>query len=761
MRLYPRDRIRIASYEFTYEEDPPPPIHTTRLEDTKHEILSTVDISSDSSQARTNHAGDGKLHTILAIIEELSSALELDRVLPRIIDSLLRIFVHARIGLVLSREGAAGDFVPAVVRCRGDKDGPVRISKTLANHVAKLRAAVLIADTMTDARFDASSSIHEMELRSIMCVPLIDRGGSVLGMIQLEARGGSERFCQEDLEVLAGVARHLAMVIENSRLHEEAMKAQRHELERRFQGIIEGAIQGILIHRQYKPLFVNKAWAALHGYAVEEVMEMPTVLPLIAPEEREHAVGHEEAQLRGEDIPARYEGRGLTKDGTTIWLEKFTTVVDWDDGPAVQTAVIDVSDRKRAEEALRNARDELEKRVIGRTAALGEANRLLEAEIEDRQKKEERLRESESLYHSLVDHIPLCVARKDLQGTFTFVNPAMADMLGREPNELVGLTDYDLFEKERADKYRQDDEQVARSGRLLELDETVPLRDGSVAYIHTLKTPTYDAEGRIIGTQLAFWDFTQQKQAETERNRYAAELERSNRELEQFAYSVSHDLQSPLRTVASYCQLLQKQYQDALDDEAHEFLSGAVDGARRMKRLLDDLLSYSRVTTQAAQFLPADATAVLKEALNNLQAAIDENEAELSHDELPRVVCDATQLMQLFQNLIGNAIRYRRQEPPRIHIGVEEQPSAWKFSVRDNGVGIEPRHQDRIFQVFQRLYAEHEIPGSGVGLSICKRIVERLGGRIWVESEPGHGSVFHFTLPKVSRGLDFAGVGIP
>jgi light-regulated signal transduction histidine kinase (bacteriophytochrome) len=282
----------------------------------------------------------------------------------------------------------------------------------------------------------------------------------------------------------------------------------------------------------------------------------------------------------------------------------------------------------------------------------------------------------------------------------------------------------------------------------LDLVETLPLGEDRVLYIHTLKTPTYDAGGRIIGTQLTFWDVTPQKQTEFERDRNAQELERSNRDLEQFAYSVSHDLQSPLRTVTSYCQLLQNRYQGSLDDDADEFLTGAIDGARRMRRLLDDLLSYSRVATEAHQFLPADANKVLEEALHNLRAAVDESGAQVTHDALPSVVCDATQLMQIFQNLVSNSVRYRSESPPRIHIGCVEESGAWKFHVRDNGVGIDPRHQERIFQVFQRLYAEHEIPGSGVGLAICKRIVERHGGQIWVESQPDEGSVFFFTLPK-------------
>jgi PAS domain S-box-containing protein len=747
MRLFPRDRVKIASYEFIYEEDPTAAIYVAKHDSTRPEILSTVNIASDSSLLDTNESDHGKLRTILAIMEELSSGLDLDSVLPKIIDSLFRVFRYAETGLILLQDEESGDLEPAVFRSRSGADTQARISRTLIGQVLESQAAILSGDAMRDERFDASMSVRGMRIRSVMCAPLMDGERRVQGIIQLESTG-TEHFANQDLELLAGVARHLAIFIENSRLHETAMKAQRAQLEQRFQGLIEGSIQGILIHRHFRPLFVNDAWARLHDYTVDEIMQMQTVLPLVAPDERERAVGYEELPADSEKTSARYEARGLKKDGSEIWLEKFVTTVPWGGGPAVQTAIVDVSDRKEAERALRAARDELEKRVQIRTSELARANELLEIEIEDRQKTEEELRESEALYHSLVNHIPLCMARKNLDGTFTFVNRALGELLGREPEHLVGFTDFELFTEEQAKKCRQDDAEVARTGTLLEKTETFTLADGTTLDIHVLRTPTYDAIGRIIGTQLTFWDVTSQRQTEDERDRYARELERSNQDLEQFAYSVSHDLQSPLRTVASYCQLLQKRYAGTFDDEADEFLTGAIDGARRMRRLLDDLLSYSRVTTRAHQFMPANANTVLKEALFNLQAAIDESQAEVTQDELPSVVCDATQLMQLFQNLIGNAIRYRSEAPPRIHIRYEERSGCWAFHVRDNGVGIEPRHQARIFQIFQRLYAEHEIPGSGIGLSICKRIVERHGGRIWVESQAGQGSTFSFTLSK-------------
>lgn len=241
------------------------------------------------------------------------------------------------------------------------------------------------------------------------------------------------------------------------------------------------------------------------------------------------------------------------------------------------------------------------------------------------------------------------------------------------------------------------------------------------------------------------------RRAELERAN--AELARSNRELEQFAYVASHDLREPLRAVSSFCDLLKQRYGDRLDADGEEFIDFAVDGARRMDRLLADLLAYSRVSTHGHDFESVSCEDALAAALANLRSSIEESGAEITHDPLPDVQADATQLVQLFQNLIGNAVKYRAEAAPRIHVGAVAEGDGWVLSFRDAGIGIDPRHTDRIFEVFQRLHTRDQYGGTGIGLAICKRIAERHDGRIWVESEPGHGSTFHVKLP--------AAIGVP
>jgi PAS domain S-box-containing protein len=241
------------------------------------------------------------------------------------------------------------------------------------------------------------------------------------------------------------------------------------------------------------------------------------------------------------------------------------------------------------------------------------------------------------------------------------------------------------------------------------------------------------------------------KKTETDLRRKVEELTRSNEELGQFAYIASHDLQEPLRMVASYTQLLSRRYKGKLDADADEFIAFAVDGANRMQRLIQDLLAYSRIGTNANGLEAISSEEALDRALTNLRGAIEEKRAEITHGPLPPVMEDEGQLTQLFQNLVGNAIKYQKPGFPNVHIAAEKDGKNWVFSVKDNGLGIEPRHFEKIFGMFQRLHNRQEFAGTGIGLAICKKIVERHGGSISIESHPGQGSIFRFVLAGAEK----------
>jgi signal transduction histidine kinase len=234
----------------------------------------------------------------------------------------------------------------------------------------------------------------------------------------------------------------------------------------------------------------------------------------------------------------------------------------------------------------------------------------------------------------------------------------------------------------------------------------------------------------------------------------AAKLIRSNEELEQFAYVASHDLQEPLRMVTNFTGLLARRYQGKLDNQAEEFIAYVADGAKRMHQLIEDLLSYSRIGTKGNEFGPVDCDAVLRRTLIGLHVAVDESSAKVTHDPLPAVNGDEVQLGRLFQNLISNAIKYRSRTAPEVHVSCRREGNDWIFAVRDNGIGIDPRYAKKLFVIFQRLHTREEYPGTGIGLAICKKIVERHGGKIWVESELGKGATFLFTVPASNQGTE-------
>lgn len=380
---------------------------------------------------------------------------------------------------------------------------------------------------------------------------------------------------------------------------------------------------------------------------------------------------------------------------------------------------------------------EMNRRTLRNSAGKATGFIVVARDITERKRADERFR-------VLCENSPigLYIAQ---DGAFVYVNPQFERYTGYSSDELIGTSPLQLVIEEDRRNVREKAVRMLKGESSGEYEYRIRNRSGEVRWImETVVSTEFNGRRAALGNYV---DITERKAADARQKETLAELARSNEELEQFAYVASHDLQEPLRMVSSFTQLLGQRYRGKLDSDADEFIGFMLDGVGRMQELINDLLAYSRVGTRGKPFESADLSDLCSRALLNLQTAIEESGTAVVVDDLPRLVVDQTQMVQLFQNLVGNAVKFRREDGPTVHVGCRMEGGAWHFVVEDNGIGIDPQYLDRIFVIFQRLHGKSEYPGTGIGLAICKKIVERHGGRIWVESEPGKGSAFHFTIP--------------
>ena len=468
---------------------------------------------------------------------------------------------------------------------------------------------------------------------------------------------------------------------------EEALRQTEEELSAMFESVHDGIIVVDMLGNMQQ---MNDAALKMTGYTRKELIGK-SALDFVHEEDRGKVM---------EDMGKTFENKQLVafvptyrlvkKDGSMFEAEMGTGMMHDKEGNIIGLVGVmrDISERRAAEDALR--------------------------------KSEEKLR---IMFDSTSDGIIVL----DPKLTVVEVNDAAVRIFGHTSR----------------------DEMIGRPGLEYMQTEIQPEgEEGKGPQVELSVSQLRDKQGNLAGFISIARDATIRKRMEQKLKDTMDDLKRSNRDLEQFAYVASHDLQEPLRMVSSYTQLLSRRYKGKLAEDADEFIEYAVDGANRMQGMIQALLAFSRVGTRGNPFEPTEGEMILEKALTNLKAAIADSGAEITHDPMPTISVDSIQIIQLLQNLIGNALKFRGDKPPKIHVGVEEREEDWLLSVSDNGIGIDPEYKERIFVIFQRLHGKGEYPGTGIGLAVCKRIVERHGGRIWVESEPGQGSTFLFTIPK-------------
>ncbi|MBA3045821.1 MAG: PAS domain S-box protein [Candidatus Thermoplasmatota archaeon] len=509
----------------------------------------------------------------------------------------------------------------------------------------------------------------------------------------------------------------------------------------------------ILDFNTQKFTFYSPSVQKLRGYTPEEAMAIP-LDKMMTSESYKYAMSEMKKGLDDESVPGIDPDRTrilqleeICKDGSTVFVEAMVKILR--DGNGQPIGIIgssrDITERKKAE--LRQSIAYKIAEATYKSTNLEELLKYIRQEIDE-------IMDAKNFYIAFYD------ADSDFLTYPYFVDETENfSVPGRKFGS--GLTEY-VIKRDRGLLVRDDEiMQLIENGEIVLIGVLpliwlgTPLRNKD-RIIGMVAVQSYTSHTAYTHDDLKFLDFIssqiasaiEHKKTEEKLKQTMDELLRSNTELQHFAYIASHDLQEPLRMVSSYLQLIERRYEGKLDSDAQEFIDFAVDGANRMQTMINDLLTYSRVSTKGKPFAPTNCEEVMKWCLNNLQIAIEESGVVVTNDALPVIMADESQLIQLLQNLIGNAIKFHGEEKPRTHISVEEKEDEWQFSVKDNGIGMRPEDHEKIFDIFSRLYNKTEYPGTGIGLSVCKKIVERHGGRIWVESEPGVGSTFSFTIPK-------------
>lgn len=636
----------------------------------------------------------------------------------------------------------------------GQTTAPI-IANSQADYTLQSSETVIIQNLADDDRFSSSPLLRQHGIVSGISVTIPGQHQQPFGILGAYS-DVSRSFTPDDVAFLQTVANLLATAI-----NRQSMEQSLRESEERWQLAVQGSHDGIWDwNLKSGEIFFSTRWKEMLGYQDDDVSgQLQEWLSLIHPDDKTQVEQAITDHLHGKTPFYSAEYRALCQDGHYKWVLSRGQALRNAQGQIVRMtgSQTDITERRQAEENLRlqNLRVQLFAEITLKMRQSLQLDDILQVAVTELQ--------------AIFNADRVIVFRLSPDGTGQVFKEAIAPGW----SSVLGLgVDDECFGADYLQRYRQgriytisDREQADVEPCLINFMRQIDVQSKLVMPIllkdefwglliaHQCSAPRQWKRLEVelmqqladqIGIALA------QAQLLEKEVRQRQELVRSNADLEQFAYVASHDLQEPLRMVASYLQLLERRYRNQLDTDADEFIGYAVDGATRMQTLINDLLNYSRVGTRGKSFEATDINQVIQKVLGNLKTIIDSTAAEITYTSLPTVIADPTQMIQLWQNLLGNAIKFRGDRPPRIHISAVAQPDAWLFKVSDNGIGIEPRYSDRIFLIFQRLHSRTDYPGTGIGLAICKKIVERHGGQIEFESEPGQGTTFSFTMPNSS-----------
>ena len=582
--------------------------------------------------------------------------------------------------------------------------------------------------------------------------PIIDDTGEFMGTIAISSEIGRQRRLEEelitakdDLETKV-IARTRQLSEANQMLNDEIKERRLAEIslknsEKRFRDIYNNSPDAIFIESvDGKILDVNDAACKLHEATKEELLGK-TIFDL-SPERIHAKILQHQPQIITGGLQ-KFESECLSMTGNIIPVEISAAIIDFKDQLALLMHVRDISDRKRNEELLQKLNVELEAKVNERTKELQLINAQMQLEIAEKEKVQVELKNSVQLYREIARNLPkaaMFIFDKNMK--YILAEGPLVGIISQPKAEIEGRTVTDSIRQSERERVEQIYRKIL-DGESSESEQTFLERSLKVYHM-----PIHNEAGDIIYGMVMVFDISDLKNVQVELEKRATQLQRSNEELERFAYVSSHDLQGPLRTIASYLQLLELRYKSKLDPEALEFIDFSVKGAKRMQQIILDLLNYSKLSSVHKPFVKTDTGEIIKTVLKTLDSSIKGSGAEIIVSDMHEITAEPSQLYQLFQNLIDNAIKFVKDKKPVIKVFSIEHKSHWEFMVSDNGIGIKDEYQEKIFQIFQRLHSISEYAGTGIGLAICQRIVQLHGGKIWFVSKPGEGTTFHFTISK-------------